>query len=275
MEPVSSPPLHFDRGISALDLATQMAMAASGTQSQQGGGGNHAGDMMRTAHSAPVGYPSQGMSAPDPNGLVGATPFAHLSAYQDPTRPQSTSPSPGGGGGGGGFAGSDALPDRGLALLRAGSSINLNNLDSYMQGQADEAVVDAIHVTNTAFGFPAFGAATTAPASASASSSPAPPSVIYPLCGFYQYDESTSFLIFVPLSRFTSGANGNGIRPDQVAEMERIFAQMRADGHEQSPAARILTRAQTITLEKLREEALLLHYAHAGGFLANESADAF
>lgn len=238
MEPLSSPnALLIDRGLSALGPASMLHMGGSAADRGVGS-----------------------------DGLVGSTAFANLGPFQ------------GGGAGSHDFgSSSNDLPDTSLSLMRAGSSINL---DALMSTQIDESNVDAIHVTATPFGFPAFSsahpsaAATSAAAAAGASTAPSS------LQGFYQYDESTTFLAFVPLSRFTS------ITPTQVAEIEKIFRALRsaggtaaegadaaaATGGSSSSAAaaasansRILTLAQCITREKLKEEALLLHYASQAG----------
>ena len=144
------------------------------------------------------------------------------------------------------------LPPDSLNFTRAGSSINLESL---MNDHNLESSVDSIHVSATPHGFPAF------------SSAPH-------LVGFYQYDESTTFLAFVPIAKFPA------ITEAQRKEMERIFKQLKEQDHGtaasssdqgsggSSSSSRILTRAQFITLERLKEEALLLHYAsQASGFL--------
>lgn len=133
------------------------------------------------------------------------------------------------------------LPTESLSLLRAGSSIRL---EAMLADNSDESAVDAIHVTATPFGFPTFSAASTSGATPTAAQ----------LLGFFQYDESTTFLVFVPLARFQ-------VTPVQVKEMERIYRQLRDHDGEGNAHSRILTRAQCITLDKLKEEALLLHYA--------------
>ena len=229
MEPLSSPnALLIDRGLSALGPASMLHMGGAAS-----GGG--------------VG--SDG-------GLVGSTAFANLGPFQ-------------GGSGSHDFgSSSNDLPDTSLSLLRAGSSINL---DALMSAQTDESNVDAIHVTATPFGFPAFSSAHPSAAAASAAAAAGASTAPSSLQGFYQYDESTTFLAFVPLSRFTT------ITPAQVAEIEKIYRALRsaapaegaatAAGASAASAAnsRILTRAQCITLEKLKEEALLLHYASQAG----------
>lgn len=132
------------------------------------------------------------------------------------------------------------LPSESLSLLRAGSSINL---DTLMADRNEESAVDAIHVTVTPYGFPAFSASTpTAPAT---------------LLGFYQYDESTTFLAFVPISKFPT------LTTQQLTAMQTIYRDLKQNESpaETNPQSRILTRQHCVTLDRLKEEALLLHYA--------------
>ena len=171
------------------------------------------------------------------DALQMGSPFIRLQSYQDPAQ-------------------SDYLPDDSMNLMRAGSSLNLNALMSASSASdRDESLVDAIHVTATPYGFPAFSATTATPPSA--------------LVGFYQYDESTTFLAFVPIAMFPA------ITPTQIQAMEKIFRKLRSpeggDNVNAAAQSKILTRQQCITLEKLKEEALLLHYAsQASGFLSTE-----
>lgn len=206
------PPLLVDRGFSALG-----GVLGDRGLSVLGVGGVPLGD--------------RGFSSLPMEGVVGSTPFATLGTFQ--TSDEGTE-----------------LPDSSVPFGRAGSTLNVHELLN--SAPVDESGVDAIHVTATPFGFPAFSASTTGSSSSSGPS----------LLGFYQYDSDTTYLSFVPLSRFPS------IRPEQVRQIENIYRSLRTDGENNPAVSKILTRQQCVTLQRLKEEALLTHYAsQTSGFL--------
>jgi len=241
--PLASPGGVMDRGISLMQTNTLGANMGMGTASA-------ITDGMMSGSNASHG------------AAIGMTSFASLGPYQG--------------------SADLFLPDGSPNFLHRTSSLlgHPTQPEPATQPPTDESCVDAIHVSFTPCGFPAFGTSATAAniaasAAAAAAPSSSPPPTASPvgpwLVGFYQLHSSSQDLLFVPLCQCST------LKYQQSREVETIFRKLWEEdqklAHTHSPAnntngqhsshsqSRILTKKTCITLSKLKEEALLLHYS--------------
>jgi len=106
---------------------------------------------------------------------------------------------------------------------------------------SEEHLVFSILVRQTSYGFPAF-------------------SQEGKLLGFYQYDDTTTYLNFWALKLY------EGKIDSEAKEIQNAFDSLK-NGTAEYPA-QILSKAECVTLDNLKEQALLLHFqTQANNFL--------
>jgi len=125
---------------------------------------------------------------------------------------------------------SDGHPIDLISVPQASNDIALG--DFMMDSFAEENSVYGVLVFQTPYGFPAFNQSNQ-------------------LIGFYQHDDTSNVLGFVALQLYDGKID---------APAKEIQAQY--DRHRENESSCIVTRADCITLDKLKEQTILLHFSN-------------